>query len=61
MEKSTIIGKRIEISILAMAAIVCGFWIAIFTPLTMAAADEGRPLWLRYPAVSPDGSTIAFT
>ena len=61
MEKSTIIGKRIKISILAMAAIVCGFWIAIFTPLTMAVADDGRPLWLRYPAVSPDGQQIAFT
>lgn len=24
------------------------------------AADDSRPLWLRYPAVSPDGSSIAF-
>ncbi len=26
-----------------------------------AAATEDRPLWLRYPAISPDGKEIAFT
>jgi Tol biopolymer transport system component/C-terminal processing protease CtpA/Prc len=29
-------------------------------PCLMARAGEG-PLWLRYPAISPDGSTIVFT
>ena len=30
--------------------------------ITLNAATQGdAPLWLRYPAVSPDGQTIAFT
>jgi len=28
--------------------------------LTSAAVCQGNPLWLRYPAISPDGQTIAF-
>ena len=30
------------------------------TPLTTQADASDRPLWLRYPAVSPDGQSIAF-
>lgn len=29
--------------------------------LSAAEASDGQPLWMRYPAVSPDGETIAFT
>jgi tricorn protease len=29
--------------------------------LSAAEPSDGRPLWMRYPAVSPDGATIAFT
>ena len=29
-------------------------------PLLATAAEDSRPLWLRYPAISPDGSNIAF-
>ena len=31
------------------------------TPLVARADDADRPLWLRHPAVSPDGKQIAFT
>ncbi len=31
------------------------------TALLCGAAVEAAPLWLRYPAISPDGSTIAFS
>lgn len=27
---------------------------------TLTAVAQERPLWLRYPAISPDGKTIAF-
>jgi tricorn protease len=29
--------------------------------LPAAAAAQAEPLWLRYPAISPDGATIVFT
>jgi tricorn protease-like protein len=29
--------------------------------LTLAAEGQDNPLWLRYPAISPDGQTILFT
>src|SRR6186997_2517825 len=37
-------------------------WLLLSTVLTAFTgfADDG-PLWLRYPAISPDGRTIAFT
>ena len=28
---------------------------------TLAVAQEGSPLWLRYPTISPDGKEVAFT
>ncbi|MBP1770423.1 MAG: peptidase, partial [Candidatus Aminicenantes bacterium] len=31
------------------------------TSLRTAPASPTTPLWLRYPAISPDGQTIAFT
>jgi tricorn protease len=38
--------------------------LSLLLPLVLAAAlplaAQDRPLWLRYPAVSPDGATIAF-
>ena len=27
---------------------------------TLSASAEDHPLWMRYPAISPDGTTIAF-
>lgn len=33
----------------------------LFTGLTTTALAQERPLWLRYPALSPDGKTIAFS
>ena len=42
---------------------VCGWMVlcvlALGAPWTAAGADEAR--WLRYPAISPDGSTIVFS
>lgn len=32
-----------------------------FLGATMTVSAQQNPLWLRYPAISPDGSTIAFT
>jgi hypothetical protein len=29
--------------------------------VTSAAASQSAPIWLRYPAISPDGKTIVFT
>ena len=34
--------------------------ILVLACLTGAAAQDDAPLWLRYPAISPDGQTIAF-
>ena len=34
--------------------------IIIFVSAFSAAFAEDRPLWLRFPAISPDGGTIAF-
>ena len=31
------------------------------TAATMLSAQEQRPLWMRYPAISPDGKEIAFS
>jgi tricorn protease len=31
------------------------------TALPVSAAAQSEPLWLRYPAISPDGASIAFT
>jgi len=46
---ATIAATLTSLTGLAIAATAC------------AAPPDGPPLWLRYPAVSPDGSTIAFT
>lgn len=34
--------------------------LALLLPLTIAAHAQTTPLWIRYPAISPDGKTIAF-
>jgi hypothetical protein len=34
---------------------------ALAEPSFPALGLENNPLWLRYPAISPDGKTIAFT
>jgi tricorn protease len=40
--------------------VVVGF--VVVSPLVASAANaDENPLWLRYPAISPDGKTIAFT
>ncbi len=33
----------------------------VFLSLTFANAQNSEPLWMRYPAISPDGKTIAFS
>ena len=33
---------------------------ALLLSATLTAVAQERPLWLRYPAISPDGKTIAF-
>lgn len=38
-----------------------GAWQAMAAPQPLPAPDPERPLWLRTPSVSPDGSRIAFT
>jgi tricorn protease len=44
-----------------MIFLICGFLISFLgSPSAMASDDMDRPLWMRYPAVSPDGATIAF-
>ncbi len=35
--------------------------LALAEPSLPALGPENNPLWLRYPAISPDGKTIAFT
>ncbi|MGB0127121.1 MAG: hypothetical protein WBP72_05720, partial [Rhodocyclaceae bacterium] len=42
----------------ALATLLAGL---AFAAIASAAQADGPPLWLRYPAVSPDGATIAFT
>lgn len=37
------------------------FLVALFAAATPFAQDSSDPLWNRYPAISPDGSQIAFT
>jgi len=39
----------------AVVAVVVSSW------ATPVMAPAGPPLWLRYPAISPDGQTIAFS
>ena len=36
------------------------FCLALVLSLYAAALGQGAPLWLRYPAISPDGQTILF-
>lgn len=43
------------------ATAACIFNLLTLLTLPASAAEESRPLWLRYPAVSPDGREIAFT
>lgn len=43
----------------AFLAIVAGA--GLQGPLKAEALDPGQPLWMRSPAISPDGGTIAFT
>ncbi len=43
------------VALLAIAASL------LLTAGISAAADDGRPLWLRHPALSPDGQTIVFS
>ena len=33
----------------------------LFTLVATVFAAEAAPLWMRYPAISPDGKQIAFT
>ena len=33
----------------------------VFAAATAVAADSDTPLWLRYPAISPDGQTVVFS
>ena len=35
------------------------FSVALLSAALSASAEE-HPLWMRYPAISPDGTTIAF-
>jgi hypothetical protein len=37
------------------------FSTAILLVVTMFCAAQENPLWLRFPAISPDGKTIAFS
>ncbi len=46
--------KKILLSISTLFMLICG-------TLTATAQNSSTPLWLRYPAISPDGSQIAFT
>ncbi|MBC7850084.1 MAG: PD40 domain-containing protein, partial [Chitinophagaceae bacterium] len=32
----------------------------LFIPIVGSVAAQSNPMWLRYPAISPDGKTIAF-
>lgn len=34
--------------------------VLVTAPATAQSADPAQPLWLRYPAISPDGQTVAF-
>ena len=43
------------------ATAACIFNLLTLLTLPASAAEESRPLWLRYPAVSPDAREIAFT
>src|SRR5688572_23319436 len=36
------------------------FYVAAFMLLNLALNAQNEPHWMRYPAISPDGSTIAF-
>src|SRR6266496_5103907 len=35
--------------------------LAVALTVTLQLAAQNNPLWLRYPAISPDGKTIAFS
>jgi len=37
------------------------FFLSMIVLLTMSASAGNTPLWMRYPAISPDGETIAFS
>ncbi|MEJ2215267.1 MAG: S41 family peptidase [Gemmatimonadota bacterium] len=41
--------------------LVAAFAFALVLPAAPSAAQQQGPLWLRYPAISPDGRTIAFS
>ena len=54
--------RRPLLRTLALLSLVAGF--LILCPALATAEDGGpedAPLWLRYPAISPDGETIVFT
>ena len=36
-------------------------FIALFSMMTIGINSQDTPLWMRYPSISPDGSTIVFT
>ena len=42
------------------SVIMAGALALAATTFTAVANDAGAPLWMRYPAISPDGKTIAF-
>lgn len=44
-----------------LVALFCSLTNLALAAAPDAGSPDGNPLWLRYPAVSPDGSTIAFT
>ena len=43
-----------------MRRLVCGVFVAAALAGTGQAQDDGGALWIRYPAISPDGSQICF-
>jgi tricorn protease len=53
--------RRFRLSPALASRLLAGFLLTLGSaPLTAQADASDRPLWLRYPAVSPDGQHIAF-
>jgi tricorn protease len=51
---------RLGIAIIVLVPLSCSLPVLAETPIP-ALGVENNPLWLRYPAISPDGKTIAFS
>ncbi|MCJ7680211.1 MAG: peptidase S41, partial [Candidatus Aminicenantes bacterium] len=56
MKKTSAGHKIFIIKVLSLLALV-----SVFSLQSVAQAAESGPLWMRYPAISPDGSTIVFS